>query len=561
MWAEVERRVGQRLQTQRDALLRELSAQLCEYHHSAVHLMADVAEDIAKEWHEPGVAQQTHHAFSHQFHGNLTCCEKQQLGIMSGGLLAGAVRPIANTVKMEQCHDVSWEGAIKCEITSNCEQRAPPSTQQSNNCMLPIPSRSSPRKQTAAGLQPIAHSPHSRSSMGEFLEKRSPVSISNSKLRTFVEGSFFDVITSMMVIACTLMMAVEVQYAGMQAGYVVKSPGYDVPASQEWPHARDILATSHLAFNILFSAELALRIFALRRDACRSRWIHLDAILVIAGWVSDSSGVNPMIMRLVRLLRLGRLLKLLRNSQIVQTLFLMVRSIRASLGCLLWSFSILWFFQIVMAILMGQLVQPTLVDETKDIDVRLKIFSYFGTFSRGVVTMFEITLANWVPSCRLLYDNVSEWFGGIYIAYRCCFMFAIIKVITAVFIAETTRCANSDVELAVQKKVRDRAAFCDKCAELFYHLDADQSGTITWDELELLVTSTILQNILSVLEIDTHDLEAVFSVYDKGDGRFDLQCFTSGLSHVKGPARNIDVLKLAASIDEVNRKVDAILNK
>jgi len=562
MWAEIERRVEQKLQTQRDALLRALSAQLCEYHHSVVHVMAELAEDFAKEWHVPGVAQQTHHAFSHHLGDNLMCGEKPQFGTLSHGMCAGAVKPIGTTAKMDQCPDVSWEGAIECEKPSNAEQRARPSMRQSNSCLtLPIPSKSSPRTPTTAVSPSIERSPHSRSSMGEFLDKRRPVSITKSKLRQFIEGSYFDVITSIMVIACTLMMAVEIQYAGMQAGYVVKSPGYDVPASQKWPYARDILVKSDMAFNILFSAELTLRFIALRQDACRSVWIHLDTILVIAGWMSDSSGVNPMIMRLVRLTRLGRVLKILRNSQVVQTLFLMVRSIKASLGCLLWSFSILWFFQIVMAILMSQLVQPALLDETKDIDVRRQIFLYFGTFSRGVVTMFEVTLANWVPSCRLLYENVSEWFGGVYVAYRCCFMFAILKVITAVFIAETTRCANSDVELAVQKKIRDRAAFCDKCAELFDHLDTDRNGVITWVELELLVTNSILRNILSVLEIDTHDLEAVFSIYDTGDGCFDLQSFTSGLSHVKGPAKNIDLLKLTASINELSQKVDFIMHQ
>ena len=40
------------------------------------------------------------------------------------------------------------------------------------------------------------------------------------------------------------------------------------------------------------------------------------------------------------------------------------------------------------------------------------VYTYFGTFSRSLLTMFEITLANWPPVCRALTENVTEpWFG------------------------------------------------------------------------------------------------------------------------------------------------------
>lgn len=41
------------------------------------------------------------------------------------------------------------------------------------------------------------------------------------------------------------------------------------------------------------------------------------------------------------------------------------------------------------------------------------VYTYFGTFSRSLLTMFEITLANWPPVCRALTENVTEpWFDG-----------------------------------------------------------------------------------------------------------------------------------------------------
>ena len=38
--------------------------------------------------------------------------------------------------------------------------------------------------------------------------------------------------------------------------------------------------------------------------------------------------------------------------------------------------------------------------------MRQKVFLYFGSFTRSMVTLFEITLGNWVPVCRTLMDNI-----------------------------------------------------------------------------------------------------------------------------------------------------------
>merc|ERR1712159_764168 len=63
---------------------------------------------------------------------------------------------------------------------------------------------------------------------------------------------------------------------------------------------------------------------------------------------------------------------------------------------------------------------------------RNELFQKFGTFSRGMMTMAEITIANWVPVCRLLYE-VSELYGLIIIVYVVILNFAVLRVITGVF--------------------------------------------------------------------------------------------------------------------------------
>eukprot|EP00971_Amphidinium_carterae_P219129 4349964-Amphidinium_carterae.2 len=54
------------------------------------------------------------------------------------------------------------------------------------------------------------------------------------------------------------------------------------------------------------------------------------------------------------------------------------------------------------------LVETYLKEEDKPIEERLEVYLYFGTFSRALLSMFELTMANWPPICRLLMENVSE---------------------------------------------------------------------------------------------------------------------------------------------------------
>jgi len=211
-----------------------------------------------------------------------------------------------------------------------------------------------------------------------------------------------------------------------------------------------------------------------------------------------------------------------------------------------------------MAIVLAQLLSTYMRDTSIAQSKRQEVFLYFGTFTRAVVTMFEISMGNWVVSCRILSENVSLWYGAFYVVYRCCFMFAILKVITAVFIAETTRCANSDDELAVTRKQRQREHYCARLKQVFHELDVNNDGSLSKEELEPLISDDVLSIWLDTLDIDTYDLSMLFQIHSGDDGKFSIKEFIEGLTHVRGPAKSIDLMKLMVSTWKVTQKVEAI---
>ncbi|CAJ1441944.1 unnamed protein product, partial [Effrenium voratum] len=66
--------------------------------------------------------------------------------------------------------------------------------------------------------------------------------------------------------------------------------------------------------------------------------------------------------------------------------------------------------------------------------------------------MFEVLMANWAPACRVLVDNVDEGYALGFVVYRCLVGFAILNVVSAVFLQQTMKVAAADQDVALQQR-------------------------------------------------------------------------------------------------------------
>lgn len=384
-----------------------------------------------------------------------------------------------------------------------------------------------------------------------------------SCFQRFVRGNKFDLLSTVAILGCAVSMIFEIQYAGFDSGHDLGVKFFDRPSNQVWPGARRVFADLNIAWNVVFLAEFVIRLAVMREEVIFCGWTWFDAVLISLGYLDMfgllNIGLNPTMLRMLRLARVMRLLKMLKAVKQFQTLFLLVRSVQASSGALLWSFLLLCAAQMISSIFMCQMLRELIDDKDAEEPLRETLFNYFGTFENAMVTMFEITLSNWVPACRLMVEHVSVWYGMLILVYRGCFMFALIKVITAVFLAETTRCANSDDNIAVQKRKDQKAMYEQKLTEIFSELDESGDGFLTLEEFMPLITDELLTTWLTTLEIDTHDLVHLFGILDTGDNKIDIQEFTKGMSRVRGPAKSIDVLKLHTITRDMTSVLEGIV--
>lgn len=461
----------------------------------------------------------------------------------------GAPQCVHEVMQAEQAADGDSESSIKERVSRDL-------------CNLSLKIQGHIEEKIGEKLGRAAHNHHYVSPRLNKLAGSEDDGQGSSKLAMLVHSHSFEIVTAALIVMNVLITCVEIQYQGLDVGYKLKMDGFVRPAVEIWPQFSQVAKVLHWLFNILFTVELVLRVIALKLSSFKSGWMWLDFLLVCICWselIHHLTLIDPMTLRLFRLFRFLRLLRVLRAFKVVETLFLLVKSIQYSGTALLWSLSLIWILQVTVAITLCQILENFMGDDTKSLATRQSVFQYFGTMSNAILTMFEITFGNWVISCRFFHESVSEWFGCFYIFYRCCFLFAIMNVITAIFIAETNRVAASDDELAITKKQRAKDLYCTKLTEVFTELDASHDGYVSWEEFSSLVTDDLIKTWLNTLEIDTLDLAHLFQMLADEDNRFNVHEFVTCLSRVKGPAKSVDMLKVISTMGKVERKLDMFL--
>jgi len=208
-----------------------------------------------------------------------------------------------------------------------------------------------------------------------------------------------------------------VQYTGLESGYVIGYDGRDLPADQVWPGANLAFFVLEVMFGFIFTFEVIAKICAYRKEFVRIAWNWVDTIIVIvwafqfAGYRHEEASVNPMMLRIFRLARLLRVFRLMHTFSLFGSLHLLITSVKASMWVLFWTIIILFILQAAVAMFLVELLDVYMHDPQYPVESRQATWAYFGTFTRAMVTMFEVTLANWAPACRLLTNNVSEAYG------------------------------------------------------------------------------------------------------------------------------------------------------
>merc|ERR1719183_3166544 len=125
---------------------------------------------------------------------------------------------------------------------------------------------------------------------------------------------------------------------------------------------------------------------------------------------------------------------------------------------------------------MAQVIQPFMEDA--DPSLQDFIWRHFGTWTNSMFTVFEITMApGSFIQYRRLYEEVHPLFGIFIIIYVCVVTFAVVRVITAMFLKATLSASDSDEQDTAREKSEQWSNYV---KSLSVQTDLDQSGTLSY---------------------------------------------------------------------------------
>jgi len=290
-----------------------------------------------------------------------------------------------------------------------------------------------------------------------------------------------------------------------------------------------------------------LKLIILRCEFFATKWNLFD-VLVVGTWLVETTGlahlfVNPNLFRVMRLLRLVRFSRMVNTIQALDSLQVLIGSIKACVAVMIWSGCVLAVVFMLLSFILSSLLTDYMADDTNPLEERRAVFQYFGTFTRSFITMYELTLGNWVPCTRLLVESVAEWYGAFILIYRFAVGFATVKVITGVFLHETFQVAAMDDELMIMQKARKSKKHHEKMHYFMQQVDNSGDDIIQREEFKSALRMKRAKTWLSaIMDTEVDDGDVLFDLIAGEDEEISLDELIAGIGRLKGPAKSMDLI-------------------
>jgi len=377
----------------------------------------------------------------------------------------------------------------------------------------------------------------------------------------WLKSAKFDMLVGLTILANLVLIMIRIQYEGQ-----IHKPGFEKPGSSAMDTFLTVL--EHF-FTLFFLVELILRLLANGVGYLRSISNVIDGLIVFGScfdsWIlplvlKSSANTNLSMLRVFRLVRLMKVLRVLRVMKAFTQLRVLVQAICSSIGALVWSMTLLFVLEIIGAILLAQSLQSIIKDESKDLELREKIWNSFGTMVRSWLTIFEITMA---PGSflqhRYLFDEVHPGYTFLLITYVCLVTFAVIRVITALFLKATLSASDKEARIDEDRMRERRQGYAKRLCDSLEELRGGgvKKGHIDVKGLVKLLTYKRLTDWLDDAGLTVADAARLFKALDTGDGLVSLEEFLDAVGQIcdSAGAKDFILHQETETILEIARKL------
>eukprot|EP00435_Cladocopium_sp_Y103_P028072 s65_g7.t1 len=306
---------------------------------------------------------------------------------------------------------------------------------------------------------------------------------------------------------------------------------------------------------ILYTIE-ALVLFWISEGWSRFNWMMLlDWLIIIAGWIellmdarripggsqrelilSEGLGFHLAMMRPLRLVRIFRILRSLRRNRSLKELHKLAMMMATCFRTLLWSFLLCFIVMTVWAMLMVELIYPS-VKQMTETDGTFSDCQYCRRAMSSVMDanllLFKTVIAgdSWgeiaVPVIQE-HPATAIIFAGSLLSL----VFGVLNLIVAVVVDTFAEARQNDVQSLAEEMEDEVEHDRQVLASIFQRIDKDGSGELTLAELvKGAREDSIFHSRLRIMDIDEDDLQQLFYMIDHDNsGTVEVDEFIGPLS-------------------------------
>jgi hypothetical protein len=297
-----------------------------------------------------------------------------------------------------------------------------------------------------------------------------------------------------------------------------------------------IFAWMENVFLLLYTLEAGGRVAAYGRAALQESWVQFDVVLVFIGLCSLA--VKSILVRNVqalgavmtlRIMRLLRLARALRMFVQFKTLWGLVRGILSSMGTIVYTCILLFFFCFMFAIIAIELIaKPVIQNPEKYTEEEYRVVhERFRSLEMSILTFVSCTTVDNSPATYfpLIMEDPTRLF--VFVPFLLIVSIALMNLITAVIVESSIQQGEQDRLVARAWELQERAKRLEKLEKLFSDIDENCDGQLTLDELHNAPPK--VKEMLHCL-CDTDDLDILFTTIDiDNSGFIEIDEFCAGL--------------------------------
>jgi len=281
-----------------------------------------------------------------------------------------------------------------------------------------------------------------------------------------------------------------------------------------------------------------------------------EMILIIREWLFGTPFPigSRQWFRFISMARVLRVFNVLDHLDFTAELHLLLASMQGSMWSLLWSALFMLIPMFIFSMMLTQVVAEYRINSGIELHDMENLMFYYGTLDSSMLSLFWCISGglSWSEAMIPLRTHHFVWPTLLFLLYVALMVFAVLNVLTGVFVNSATSAASSEKEKKTLATLKN----------IFDDIDTDASGCLNQDEFTLLLGHKEIGVCLQSLNIPPSHASQLFQLIDAdGSGSVQIQEFLQGCDRLQGSLKAMDFATFKIEHDHAVTKMDSFMTR